>query len=205
MPSSYINHLRRRNVQQLRTGNDKFLPVDRLMLLNLGLGKQSTSIRFRVALHFAVTILLDISFIHRLICGHFLAESKVVPWHSAPVAILTHKRNSLNTRSANMVSHNLEQTSLHDVHHKTDYDVVKVARQVVLQSNTQHHVLATGNSHTLLTIKRRAMPIDRHGTFESHGVVDTSPEKAFSILVSTVSEPLVRQPKHMIIAQCGPF
>lgn len=91
----------------------------------------------------------------------------------------------------------------HDVYHDAAYNDARVARQIVLQPHTQGHVLDATNSHGLLTIEPRAMPIRRHCRLAAGGAKDISPNQSFHILVSNFFDQQIRLPKCIIIAQSG--
>lgn len=121
------------------------------MLLHLRLRKLSTRISFRVAPHLAVEIILGTSFTDRLVRGIFSSERKVVPWHPQAVAILVHKRTPQDTHKSSNVSPNPAQGVDHNVCPDTGYDAVRLAKKVVLQPHTQHHVLVSTKSNGGLT------------------------------------------------------
>lgn len=51
--------------------------------------------------------------------------------------------------------HNPAQAVDNNEYHDTDYDIVKVAKQIALKTHTQHHGLVSTKAHGLLTIEPR--------------------------------------------------
>lgn len=158
IPPSWCNCMKRKNVPQLWTDTKQQRPLDRLILSHLRLDELSTRIWFGKALHFAVEIVLGASFIYRFICGIFLVEHRVVPWPSQSVTILAHKQTLQDTHKSNTVSYNLKHAIDYNIDNHAAYNVAGAAKQILLQRNTQHHVLVTTKSYGLLTIHSRVMP-----------------------------------------------
>lgn len=86
----------------------------------------------------------------------FSAEREVLPWRLRPVAMLEHKRTSLDTRISNTVSHNPAPAVGQNAYHDAAYVVVRVAQQIVLQSNKPDYALITTKSFSLVAIEPRA-------------------------------------------------
>lgn len=81
------------------------------------------------------------------------------------------------------------------------YDVVRVARQIVLRPYSQHHVIINKTSNRLLKISPRVLPIRSHSTIALRGVLKVSPKQPSYIIVRNFSDRQVCFPKRMIIAQ----
>lgn len=93
-----------------------------------------THIRFGVATHLAMEIWLGTSFVYHFICKIFPSERNVVFWTSQPVAILAHTKTSMINCTSNNVSYHSDKADDQNANHDAAYDVVRVTRQIVLQS-----------------------------------------------------------------------
>lgn len=111
-----------------------------------------------------------------------------------------HQVSSIRCITFHIVSYDPDKVDDQNLNHDAAYDVVQVARQTVLQSHAQHHVLFTRKLHSLLTIESRAMSLNRHSILTSHGIIVIPPGRPFYIFVSHFSDCKAYLPKHMIIA-----
>lgn len=91
------------------------------------------------------------------------------------------------------------------VYNDATYDAARVAHQVVLQPNTQHHFLISKKLQGLFTIEQRAMSISLYCTPLARGIMVILPKQPFHIFASTFSDRRVYLLKHMIVTQCGTF
>lgn len=93
----------------------------------------------------------------------------------------------------------MDQRVLHDA----VYGVIRAARQIVMQPNAQPHVLFLKKSHTMLTIKPRALAVTRHCTLAARGIMNVIPKQPFYILASSFFDQQVCLQRRMKIAQCA--
>lgn len=136
--------IKRKDVPQLQTKTKKNpLPLERIILLHLRLGELSIRIWFGVAPHLAIEILLGTSSTKCFTRRIFPAERKVVFCPSQPEALLAQEWASQGTRPLNTLSHILKQAVSQNADNNFNYNVIRVARQVILQPNMQIHVLVT--------------------------------------------------------------
>lgn len=143
IPPSWTNQIKRQNLPQLQAAPKELLPLDELILLHLRLGALSAHIWFKIALYLAVATSLSSLSTDRFTRGTFLLERIVASWRSQSVALLAHKQTLQDTRISNAVSHNSAPGADRNVSYDSDYDVVRVAKRVVLQPHKQHHILFT--------------------------------------------------------------
>lgn len=130
------------------------------------------------------------------------SERKAVPWHSQPISVLGHKRTLQGTRTSNTVSQILEPALDQNVFYDVAYDMIRTAIQIVLQPDTNNHILVTIKLHGLYTTKPRAILKNSHRALVARGIIDIAPEQPFYIFVSNFFDRQVHLEKRMKIAQC---
>lgn len=140
---------------------------------------------------------------HRSLHSRQFSSKRVVSWHSQPVATLAHAKSFFSTHLGNTVPDNPATAIDQDKQNKIPSDAVRVARHIVLQHYTQHHVLVRTNTNGLLTIEPRGMSIRYHRTLAARGNISIPLRQPFYIFVSNTSDRQKRLPKIMIIAECS--
>lgn len=114
---------------------------------------------------------------------------------------MMHAKTLRNEHTLHNFSHSRNKSNEQNLNHDGFYDVVRAARQIVLQSYTHLHALAKTTSDGLLAIKPRVLPLNRHRMLPAHSIMDTPPGRTVSVLVYSLFHHKARLPKHVIIAK----
>lgn len=143
IPSSCTNQNNRRNIARPRTASKQTAPLNGPILLLFYLDELTTLIWLGVVPHIAIDIFLGSTFIGCFIRRIFSSQCNVVHQLPRPVAIIVHSKSSQNTHIAR--TYYKFRTKEKSKHTKQTHFQrwSRVARQIKLQLNKQHHALVT--------------------------------------------------------------
>lgn len=129
---------------------------------------------FYIATNVALNILLFTPFNERSIRGTFPAESKVILWHSPPVAIQTRskrKEKKMNVQDVYDANPNDENESDTEVSSR-----VRIPRKVVLKPIAKHKVLVSAISFGLITAGPHHLRRSNQQALAVRGKMENSPD-----------------------------
>lgn len=142
-------------------------------------GKLITGIWFKVAQYLLVGIYLGTLFLDCFNCRSFLSKRDVAPWHSHPVSLFARTKLSYSTGSVSGTLQDPNKSMYQNKRSKPFLDIVGVIRQAVLQQTTQYHILNRTESHGLVSIKPRVVPISHYRTPAAREIMKNPPNQPF--------------------------
>lgn len=187
----------------LCTASKQPLFLNGLLQIDLHLGNHHSRILFGIAPLHAVDIVLCREFINCFFRGILSSERKEVLWGSKPFAI---KKRSQSPKVGHTLQHLLDgqvTSALSQFLDDTTYEVVRAARQVMLDPCTQHHVLPNKNPYRFFTNEPQDLLISRHTTLTALDVAKISSGQPSCILVSNLSNRQVWLSKRKILAHAA--
>lgn len=191
--------MKRTRLITLRSATKQTLLQDGLISQHLRFSYWNTKKRFGIAPIFAVHILLDTYFIDRSKRDIFPAKQMSYrgPLNLSPY--IAKKENAETVPPSDRENGTIYTCTATDREQKNG--LVQIAGQIVLELFSQHPVLVTTTSNSLLLIEPKQVFALHRLIASTNGVMDVLPQRPFSIYVSNLSRRAVRLPKHMLIAQ----
>lgn len=165
--ASFTSHT---TLPPLRTETKELIQLHRTVRSQLRIGDLASEIRPGFVSNLAISLLHGTSLKDRFICGFFLSEPKMVPWHLNPTVMLASLYKWGFRINSPLVSDDRTKST-----NTTDKHLMRVAQQVWMSSVTAKATTVTALAAALMRFAPQHLPAERHFTVAACKIMKVFP------------------------------